>query len=210
MKILALTGSIGMGKSTAAKLLRRLGVPVHDSDRAVHELLGPGGAAVAPIAEAFPGTVQDGRVDRRKLGDQVFGDQAALRRLEAIVHPLVRRETASFLARHRRARRRLVALDVPLLFETGGDRRCDAVLVVTAPHWLQRQRVLRRPGMTERKFAAILEKQVPDREKRRRAQYVVNTGLGLRYTMRQIRLACQDLLRQPPTRGKHARNRPRH
>lgn len=186
MKVLGLTGSIGMGKSTAAALFRSQGVPVHDSDAAVHLLLGKDGAAVPEIAKIFPDVVVGGKVDRQMLGDQVFGDKTALKQLEAIVHPLVRRSTRSFLAKEQRNGRPLVVLDIPLLFESDGNSLCDAVVVVSAPAWLQRQRVLRRPGMTNEKFEAILAKQVPDLEKRLRAQFVVLSGLGKHYTLRQI------------------------
>jgi len=182
MVILGLTGSIGMGKSTAAAMLRDMGVPVYDSDAAVHALLGPGGTAVPDIETAFPGVVRDGAVDRQALGRQVFDDPAALRRLEAIVHPLVRRMEGRFLRRAAAARQSLVVLDIPLLFETGGDVRCDATAVVSAPAFLQRQRVLARPGMTEEKLAGVLARQMPDAEKRRRADFVVPTGLGRRIT----------------------------
>jgi dephospho-CoA kinase len=185
MRIVGLTGSIGMGKSTAAAMLRRQGIWVHDADKTVHALLGRGGAAVPAIAKAFPGVVKDGAVDRVALGQRVFGDAPALRRLEAIVHPLVREHTDRFLAAAARARRPVVVLDIPLLFETGG-RRCDAALVVTAPAYLQTQRVLRRPGMTRDKLAAILARQMPDREKRRRADAVVTSGLGKAVTYRQL------------------------
>jgi dephospho-CoA kinase len=186
MIVLGLTGSIGMGKSTAARALRRLGVPVHDSDAAVHRLLGPGGAAVRRIAEAFPSTVRAGAVDRTALGRIVFADPAALRRLEAILHPLVGASAHRFLRRHRSARTPVVALDVPLLLETGGERRCDFVVVVSAPPFLQRQRVLGRAGMTEARFAGILRQQMPDSQKRRRADAVVLTGLGKDHARRQI------------------------
>jgi len=196
MKVLGLTGSIGMGKSTACRVLRRLGVAVHDADAAVHRALGPGGAAVPAIAEVWPAVLRDGSpkggpackaaIDRSKLGTLVFNDPAALRRLEAILHPLVRRSSEAFLARQRRQGRRLVALDIPLLFETGAERRCDAVAVVTAPAWLQEQRVLSRPGMTAARLAAIRAQQMPDAQKRRRAHYVVHTGLGKRYGLRQL------------------------
>lgn len=178
MKILGLTGSIGMGKSTAAAMLRRLGVPVHDADATVHRLLGRGGAAVAAVDGAFPGVVRDGAVDRQELGRRVFGQPAELRRLEAILHPLVRRAETEFLKRHRRRGTRLVVLDIPLLFETGGERRCDAVAVVSCPAFLQAQRVLRRPGMSAAKLAAIRAQQMPDREKRRRARFVLPSGAG--------------------------------
>lgn len=186
MIVLGLTGSIGMGKTTAAAMLRRLGVPVHDADAVVHRLLGRGGAAVAAIAAAFPGVVRGGAVDRAALGAVVFADEAARRRLEAIVHPLVHRAEAAFLARARRQRRRLVVLDIPLLFETGGQRRCDAVAVVSAPAFLQAERVLRRPGMTPERLASVRRAQIPDAEKRRRADAVVPTGLGRRPALRAL------------------------
>ncbi len=184
---LGLTGSIGMGKSEAASMFRRLGVPVFDADAAVHRLMARGGAAVAAIDAAFPGAVRDGAVDRPALGAQVFDKPESLRRLEAIVHPLVRAERAKFLARARARRVPLVVLDIPLLFETGGEEHCDAVMVVTAPAAVQRARVLARANMTAEKFAAILDQQTPDREKRRRADFVVPTGLGKRVTLNAIR-----------------------
>ena len=196
MRIVGLTGSIGMGKSTAAAMLRRLGVWVHDADATVHELLGKGGAAVPAIAKAFPGVVKDGAVDRIALGKRVFGNTPELRKLEAIIHPLVRESTDRFITAAARARQPLVVLDIPLLFETGG-RRCDATIVVSAPEYLQAQRVLRRPGMTKEKFAAILARQMPDREKRRRADAVVSTGLGKGLTYRQLARAVRGLRRRP-------------
>jgi dephospho-CoA kinase len=185
MVILGLTGSIGMGKSTAAALLRRQGILVHDADATVHRLLGKGGAAVDAIARAFPGVIKSGAVDRTALGKRVFGDTKALRKLEAIIHPLVREEADRFIAAAARARQRLVVLDIPLLFETGG-RRSDCVIVVTAPAFLQTQRVLQRPGMSPSRFAAILERQIPDHEKRKRADAVVTSGLGKGRTYRQL------------------------
>lgn len=199
MRVLGLTGSIGMGKSSAATMLRRLGLPLHDSDATVHRLLGRGGTAVAAVEAAFPGVVVGGAVDRRRLGPRVFGDPAALRRLEGILHPLVRAEALAFLARWRRARRPLVVLDIPLLYETGGEVLCDAVALVTAPAFLQAQRVLRRPGMTPERFAAILAQQLPDREKRRRADFLVLTGRGKGDTFRQLRRIVRRL-RPPPHR----------
>jgi dephospho-CoA kinase len=175
-----------MGKSTAAKMFRRLGVPVHDADHAVHRLLARGGAGVRPVAEAFPGVVSGGAVDRRALGDCVFGDAAALRKLEAILHPLVQEEEKKFLAAAQRRRAKAVVLEIPLLFETGADRRCDVTVVVSAPPFLQKARVLRRPGMTEARFNAILARQMSDSEKRARADVVVRTGLSYRHTLRQI------------------------
>jgi dephospho-CoA kinase len=195
MRILGLTGSIGMGKTVAARLLQRLGVPVHDADAEVHRLLGPNGAAVAAVARAFPETVRNGVVDRARLGAEVFGTnhEAALRRLERILHPLVRRETGRWLARHARRRSPVVVLDVPLLFESGGLGRYDGVIVVSAPAFLQRQRVLRRPGMTPARFAEINRRQLPDRLKRARADIVVMSGLGRRTTLGGLRRALRGL-----------------
>ncbi|MGH7097202.1 MAG: dephospho-CoA kinase [Stellaceae bacterium] len=194
MIILGLTGSIGMGKSTAAATLRRLGMPLFDADRAVHRLLAPGGGAVARVAAAFSGTRDEaGGIDRWRLGARVFGDPAALVRLEAILHPMVRAEERRFIARARARRNPIVVLDVPLLFESGGAERCDYVLVVSAPLFLQRQRVLRRPGMTEARFAAILAQQMPDAEKRRRADFVVVTGLGRGLTLRRLKAVLRIL-----------------
>jgi dephospho-CoA kinase len=186
MIVLGLTGSIGMGKSTAAALLRRLCVPVHDADASVHRLLGRNGAAVQRVAAAFPGTGGANGIDRAELGRRVFDDKAALRRLEQILHPLVRAESERFLRRMAARGVPLVVLDIPLLFESGGERRCDAVIVVSAPEFLQRARVLARPGMSESRLAAILAKQMPDRDKRRRADFVVPTGLGRRLTLRRL------------------------
>jgi dephospho-CoA kinase len=193
MIVLGLTGSIAMGKSTAADMLRRRGIAVYDSDVGVHRLLGQGGRAVPAIAQRFPGVVRDGAVDRGALGGIVFGDAAALKALEAIVHPLIRQDQARFLRAAVRRRARVVVLDVPLLFEAGTHRLCDAALVVSAPAWLQRQRVLRRPGMTREKLAGILAKQMPDAEKRRRADAVIPTGLGKRPAWRSLGVAVRRL-----------------
>jgi len=183
--VLGLTGSIGMGKSTTAGLFRALGVPVHDADAAVHALYR--GAAAPLVEAAFPGTVREGVVDRRALGARVLGDPAALARLEAIVHPLVRAEEEAFLARAAAAGARLAVLDIPLLLESGGERRCDAVAVVTAPPDVQRARVLARPGMSEEALAAILARQVPDAEKRKKAHFLVDTSRGVPAAARQVR-----------------------
>ena len=207
MFVLGLTGSIGMGKTTAANMLRRMGLPLHDADRAVHRLLSRGGAAVAAVEAAFPGVVVADAVDRNRLAAQVFEDRAALKRLEGILHPAVRRATRAFLDRQVRAGRSLVVLDIPLLFETGGTVLCDAVAVVTAPTFVQRDRVLGRRGMTAARFQAILAKQMPDREKRRRADFVVNTGLGKANTLRQLR-AIVTLLRRRPDRYRRRRKNP--
>ncbi|MBP0494929.1 dephospho-CoA kinase [Pararoseomonas indoligenes] len=191
MKVWGLTGGIGMGKSTAATTFRRLGVPVFDADAAVHRLQGPGGAAVRPIEAAFPGTTREtprGRaVDREALRRAVLGQDAAMNRLERIVHPLVRREERRFLAAARRRGARLAVLDVPLLFETGGERRVDRVVVVTAPAAIQRARVLRRKGMSEERLSAILARQVPDGLRRRRADDIVHTGLSRHHAQRAVR-----------------------
>jgi len=178
--ILGLTGSIGMGKSTAATVLSQMGIPVHDADRNVHRLMAKGGAAVERIAAAFPGVVKHGAVDRGALGKRVFGDRAALARLEAILHPMVQAAERAFLAEARHRRRPVVVLDVPLLYETRGENRCDAVIVVTAPQFIQSLRVLRRKGMTPQRLKDIVMRQMPDAEKRKRADFVVPTGLGKR------------------------------
>ena len=196
MIVLGLTGSIGMGKSTAAAMLRRLGVPVFDADAFVHQLMAPGGGAVNAVEEAFPGVRDErGGIDRQRLGQRVFGDPPARRRLEAVLHPPVRRAEERFVAAARGRRERLIVLDIPLLFETGGERRCDAVLVVSAPARLQRERVLRRPGMTESRLQGILRAQTPDREKRRRADFVVLTGLGCGLTFRHLKRIVAGLRR---------------
>ncbi len=186
MLVLGLTGSIAMGKSTAAGMFRRLGVPVHDSDAAVHRLLGPGGQAVARVDAVFPGTDAGGFIDHGELAKRVFGDNQALTRLESLLHPLVEADQDRFLAWAARWRKRVVVLDVPLLYETGMDHRCDRVAVVSAPAFLQAQRALARPGMTGDRLKAILSRQVPDAEKRRRADFVIPTGLGRRFTFVMI------------------------
>ena len=179
MMIVGLTGSIGMGKSTAAKMLRQMGVPVYDADANVHAVQAKGGAALPPIEAAFPGVVKEGVLDRQALGARVFGNREALRRLEAIVHPLVGQRQRAFLKRAARRGEKLVVLDIPLLFEGAGERRVDATLVVSAPAFLQRHRVMARPGMSAERFLGILRQQVPDAEKRRQATIVIPTGLGL-------------------------------
>ena len=188
MIILGLTGSIGMGKSTAASMLLRFGIPLFDADRVVHGLLAPGGGAVREVADAFPGVrAERGGIDRALLGQRVFADIAELKRLEGILHPKVRAEEKRFLGGARARRKRLAVLDIPLLFETAGERRCDYVIVVSAPALVQRQRVMRRPGMTEIRLAAILQQQISDREKRQRADFVVPTGLGRKLTLCRLR-----------------------
>jgi dephospho-CoA kinase len=187
--VLGLTGSIGMGKSATAELFRGLGVPVHDADATVHRLYR--GRAAPLIDRAFPGTVTEGAVDRAKLGAAVLGSPERMKALEAIVHPLVREEEDNFLKRVS-ALSSVAVLDIPLLFETGGERRCDATLVVTAPASVQRARVMARSGMTEEKFHAILAKQMPDAEKRARAHFLVDTSRGFASAESQVRsvLAC--------------------
>ena len=170
MFILGLTGSVGMGKSATAKMFADEGVPVHDADAAVHALYE--GEAVPAIEAAFPGTTSNGKVDRGKLGERVIGHPDEIKRLERIVHPLVARVRDAFLANAERDGAKVALLDIPLLYETGGETRCDAVVVVSAPADVQRERVLTRPGMTDAKFEAILAKQVPDADKRGRADFV--------------------------------------
>lgn len=191
MIVLGLTGSIGMGKSTTAKMFAEAGVPVHDSDEAVHRLYS--GKAAPLVEEAFPGTVVDGVVDRTRLAGIVLGDRDALKRLEAIVHPLVRADADAFLKQSREAGAKIAVLDIPLLFETGGRDRVDRVVVVTAPAEVQRERVLARPGMTVEKFEAILAKQVPDAQKRERADYVIDTGNGMEAARRQVEAVIADI-----------------
>ena len=190
MKVYGLTGSIGMGKSAVAAMIRRLGVPLFDADAEVHRLQGPGGALLPAIEARFPGTTGPRGVDRAKLGAAVFGHPAERRALEAIVHPAVRASRARFLRRNRS--RRFVVLDIPLLFEGHGHRKLDGVIVVTAPAWKQRKRVLARPGMTAGKFRQILRLQTPDAEKRRRADHIVHTGTTFTATQAQVRrlVAC--------------------
>ena len=183
--LIGLTGSIGMGKSETAKLFARLGIAVYDSDAAVHLLYAPGGAAVVPIEEAFPGTVKDGAVDRALLAKRVGGDETAFKTLEAIVHPLVAAEQRRFMEKHADAL--MVVQDIPLLFETGGQTRMDAVVVVSAPAELQRARVLARDGMTPEKLDHILSRQMPDAEKRAKAHFVVETGKGLDHAFEQVK-----------------------
>jgi dephospho-CoA kinase len=191
-KILGLTGSIGMGKSTVAAMLRELGVPVFDADAAVHVLQGPGGALLPAIEAAFPGTTGPNGVDRPKLGAAVFGDRQKLGVLERIVHPAVAAMRLSFLEEH--AERPLVCFDIPLLYEKGGAEGLDAVAVVSAPAEAQRARVLARPGMTEEKFAQILALQVPDAEKRARADHVIDTGTDLASTRAAVERLVEALV----------------
>ena len=196
--VLCLTGSLGMGKSTAARFFAEAGVPVHDADAAVHALYE--GEAVAAIEQAFPGSTAGGKVDRVKLGAMVLNDGAALARLEAIVHPLVSVSTERFLADTQARGAQVVLLDVPLLFEAGLECRCDAVVVVSAPAEVQRRRALERPGMTEAKFAAILAKQLPDREKRRRADFVLDSSKDFGHARAQVRDILSAVSKMPRRR----------
>jgi len=185
MFVLGLTGSLGMGKSATAKMFAEEGVPVHDADAVVHRLYE--GEAVAPIEAAFAGVTGEGKVDRDKLGRRVLGDPVALRRLESIVHPMVAEAREHFLAEAERGGAKVALLDIPLLYETGGEKRCDAVIVVSAPAEVQRQRAFERPDMTEAKFQAILAKQLPDADKRARADFVVDTSRGFDAAREQVR-----------------------
>lgn len=200
MFIVGLTGSIGMGKTTAANAFRELGIPVHDADRVVHDLLLKNKAVFARIQKIFPETVLNGTINRNRLGNIVFNDAKALKQLENIIHPAVRNAEHSFLAKAGRRRDKLVVLDIPLLFETGHDKDCDAVCVVTCPVFLQKQRVMSRPGMTEEKFLSILKKQMPDVEKCKRADMLIQTGLGRAYGLVQIKHIINKVSRLT---GKH-------
>jgi dephospho-CoA kinase len=203
MIVVGLTGSIGMGKTTAARMLRRMGVALFDADQIVHRLLAPGGGAVAKVESAFPGTRrEDGGIDRKRLGERVFGDPQALARLEGILHPMVAEAERRFLAQARARGEAIAVLDIPLLYESRGAARCDYVIVVSAPAMVQRQRVLRRPGMTEARFAAILKQQMPDAEKRRRADFVVPTGLDRNLSLRRLRAIIASLRRQGPQKSR--------
>jgi len=193
--VLCLTGSLGMGKSTAAKFFAEAGVPVHDSDAVVHALYE--GEAVAAIEAAFPGTTADGKVDRGKLAAKVIDDKAALARLEAIVHPLVAKARDKFLADAQANGAPVVVLDIPLLFEIGGSASCDAVVVVSAPAEVQRARALARPGMTEEKFASLLAKQMPDAEKRARADFIVDSSQSLDHARAQVHDILDAVAKMP-------------
>jgi dephospho-CoA kinase len=194
--ILCLTGSLGMGKSTAAKFFAEAGVPVHDADAVVHALYE--GEAAALIEQAFPGSTADGKVDRAKLAAMVLNNNTALTRLEVIVHPLVFASREKFLAEAAARGAPVVLLDVPLLFEVAADRRCDAVVVVSAPAQMQRARAFKRPGMTDDKLFAILAKQMSDAEKRRRADFVIDSSQGFDHTRAQIRDILQRVAKMPP------------
>ena len=200
MLVIGLTGSIGMGKSTTARFFAEAGVPVHDADMAVHRLYA--GDVAALIEAEFPGVSNADGIERDKLARRVLGDPEALRRLEGIIHPLVRREEVRFLDEAERAGAPVAVLDIPLLFETGADRRVDAVVVVTAPADVQRERAFRRAGMTEQKFEALLAKQTPDAEKRRRADFVVDTSRGFDFAREQVHAILQTASTQPIRRNR--------
>lgn len=194
MIVLGLTGSVGMGKSTTAKMFVEEGVPVFDADAAVHALYE--GEAVPLIESAFPGTTANGRVDRDRLSAKVVGDKTALAKLEAVIHPLVQKARKSFLEQAERSGAKVAVLDIPLLFETGGDRRIEKVVVVTAPSELQKKRVFERPGMTEEKFAAMLARQLPDSEKRARADFLIDTSRGFKAAREDVRTILRKLSKQ--------------
>ncbi|MEI9885586.1 MAG: dephospho-CoA kinase [Rhizomicrobium sp.] len=191
-----LTGSIGMGKSETAKMFAALSVPVYDADAAVHRLYAKGGAAVAPLAAAFPGVVKDGAVDRGELSKQVTGNPDATQRLQAIVYPLMAGERHKFLEDAKAANADIVVFDIPLLFETKGEASMDAVVVASAPSHIQRERVLARPGMTEEKFAYLHARQMPDEEKRAKAHFVVVTDKGLEHAFEQVKMIVAELRRR--------------
>jgi len=201
MKVIGLTGSIGMGKSTAAQMLREMGVPVHDADATVHELLGPGGAAVGPVAKLCPDALKTGAdgaafIDRKVLGAGFFADPALKKAVEDILFPLVRQSSDDFVAEKRAAGHKLVVLDIPLLFEVGRDKDVDVTVCVTAPKEVQKARVLAR-GTSEERYEQVLAAQMPDAEKRQRATFVVETDKGMEDTRRQLR-AIVDRFRNPP------------
>lgn len=193
MIVLGLTGSIGMGKSTTAQMFVDLGIPVNDADAVVHDLYQ--GEAVAPMEKAFPGVVTDGRVDRAKLSAVLAAEPSRFKELEAIIHPLVRQREQEFLQRHRALETPIVVLDIPLLYETGGEGRVDAVVVVSADAAIQRERVLKRPGMTPEKFDLILSRQMPDAQKRAKADYIIDTGEGLDSARAQVAALVDRLLK---------------
>ena len=195
MIVLGLTGGIGMGKSTAAAAFRRARIPVFDADAAVHRLQARGGRAIHAIAVAFPGTVRDGTVDRNALRHAVLGSPEALSRLEAVLHPMVREEERAFVARARRRSSRAVVLDIPLLFETGGDRRVDCVIVVSAPRDVQMHRIRARRRMSEADIRAVIGRQMPDAEKRRRADVVIRTGLSRHASLRALSRVIEKVRR---------------
>lgn len=204
MIVLGLTGGIGMGKTTVAAQFQSLGVPVCNADDIVHRLLAPGGEAAAAVGEAFPEAVRGGAIDRSALGGIVFGDGEKRRRLESILHPLVIAGENAFIEEQKKRGAKAAALEIPLLYETGAESRCDKVIVVTAPPETQKQRALARPNMTEEKLSRILALQMPDAEKRRRADFVVDTGGGMEDSMRQVKNVLRTLGVTTEERGRHA------
>ena len=202
MRIIGLTGSIGMGKTTVARALRQLGVPVLEADAVVHRLTARNGRALPAIARAFPGTVTDGRLDRGKLAAIVFADEKALTHLEALLHPLFEAEERRFIARARAHREELVAIDIPLLYEVGAEAHMDAVIVVSAPPMIQHARVMKRRGMTKARLDAIIARQMSDREKRERADFIIETGGPRRDALRKLKTIVDSLRRSPLPRRK--------
>ena len=196
MIILGVTGSIAMGKSTVAAMLSSLNIPIHDADKTVHTLFNKNGEAYHQLVRTFPEAEGVDGIDRAKLGREVFGNPAKLKQLENLLHPLVRKTRDEFIKKQNRYGTKLIILDVPLLYETGGEKNCDKVLVVSAPFFIQRQRALSRHGMTQTKFSDILKRQLPDHEKRKRADFIVPTGLGKAYTYRVLRKLIIDLKKQ--------------
>ena len=198
MKIIGLTGSIGMGKSTTAAMFREAGIPVYDADAAVHAAYDVGGVAVEPVGEAFPGTVRDGRVDREALRNAVLGKPEAMAKLNSIVHPLIGRSRAEAFEAATASGADMIVLDVPLIYETGGEKNMDAVIVVSAPAEMQRARVLAREGMSPERLDAILAQQMPDAEKRKRADFVIDTGKGLEAARTQVTEVIAALRKPAP------------
>ncbi|KAK9841297.1 hypothetical protein WJX74_003384 [Apatococcus lobatus] len=194
MFLLGLTGSIGMGKTTVAGMFMRRDIPVLSADEVVHELYAPGGAAVQPLGAAFPGCIVNDAVSRPRLSQQIMADKAALQRLEAIVHPLVAEKRHTFLEACRKDGRPLIVLDIPLLYETGAEKEVDAVVLVSTSAEQQQSRVLERPGMTPEKLEAILQRQMPDAEKRRLAQHLIDTGTSMNATQQQVDKLIDKLL----------------
>lgn len=194
MIIVGLTGSIGMGKTTTANMFAEELIPVQDADKVVHDLYS--GKAVPLIEAAFPNTTKDNSVDRKLLGKIVVGNSAAMKKLETLIHPLVKQERDAFLSKEKAKNTKMVVLDIPLLFETGMDRMCDKIVVVTTSPEEQKQRVLARDGMTEEKFSKILKSQMPDAEKRKKADYIIDTSLGLLHAKKQIHKIIDELLEQ--------------
>jgi len=192
--VIGLTGGIGMGKSTAAKILRGFGLPIYSADAAVHELLGKGGKAVKPVAKLFPDALKAGQIDREHVGRAVFHDRTKLKQLEKILHPLVLAEEKKFLKAAARGRKRAAVLEIPLLFETGGEKRCDVTICVTAPLAIQKIRVLARAGMTAAKLKAIRARQMANADKLKRADFIVRTGKDFADTRAQLRRIIDDLL----------------